>query len=89
MQSSIPVNWANAEDGDTLVHYALEFRYECPKIFVIYTILQAVKPEKNGDKIYNTSTVFNPSGELIAKYSKVSMIEELCNPVKSISTEIK
>ena len=33
--------------------------------------------------------MFNPSGELIAKYSKVSMIEELCNPVKSISTEIK
>ena len=74
LQSSSPVKWANAANGDTLVHYALEFRYKCPKLFVYFT---GSIPEKNGDKIYNTSTVFNPSGELIAKYSKVSMIEEL------------
>ena len=36
LQSSSPVNWASAANGDTLVHYALEFRYKCPKIFVIY-----------------------------------------------------
>ena len=36
LQSSSPVNWASAVNGDTLVHYALEFRYECSKLFVIY-----------------------------------------------------
>ena len=36
LQSSSPVNWASAADGDNLVHYALDFRYKCPKIFVIY-----------------------------------------------------
>ena len=28
-------------------------------------------PERDGDKLYNTCTVFNPDGELIAKYRKV------------------
>lgn len=28
-------------------------------------------PEKDGDKLYNTCTVFDPNGELIAKHRKV------------------
>ena len=29
-------------------------------------------PESDGDKIYNTCTVFNPSGDMLGKYRKVS-----------------
>lgn len=32
-------------------------------------------PEKDGDKLYNTSTVWNPNGELIAKHRKVLAIQ--------------
>ena len=29
-------------------------------------------PEKDGDKVYNTCTVWNPEGNMIAKHRKVS-----------------
>lgn len=32
-------------------------------------------PEKDGDKIYNTCTVFNPNGEMIAKHRKVHLFD--------------
>ena len=32
-------------------------------------------PERDGDKLYNTCTVFNPDGELIAKYRKVCQLK--------------
>lgn len=31
-------------------------------------------PEKDGNKIYNTSTVYNPNGEIIAKHRKVGYL---------------
>ena len=31
-------------------------------------------PESDGDRIYNTCTVFNPSGDILGKYRKVSKI---------------
>ena len=32
-------------------------------------------PETRGGKLYNTATVFSPSGELIAKYSKIHLFD--------------
>ena len=32
--------------------------------------------ERDGNNLYNTSTVWNPSGELIAKFRKVSLTEK-------------
>lgn len=32
-------------------------------------------PESDGDKVYNTALVFNPDGELIAKYRKLHMFD--------------
>lgn len=36
-------------------------------------------PEVDGDGIYNTCTVWNPDGELIAKYRKVLFVENDAN----------
>jgi predicted amidohydrolase len=36
----------------------------------VYTIGSI--PEKDGDNFYNTSTVFDPKGTMIAKHRKVS-----------------
>jgi len=32
-------------------------------------------PERDGDKIYNTATVFNPSGDCVAKHRKVHLFD--------------
>ncbi|RUS75724.1 hypothetical protein EGW08_016506 [Elysia chlorotica] len=32
-------------------------------------------PEKDGDKVYNTCAIYNPSGELIAKHRKVHLFD--------------
>lgn len=32
-------------------------------------------PERRGDKLYNTSTVYSPSGDLIGKYSKIHLFD--------------
>lgn len=32
-------------------------------------------PEKAGDKIYNTCTIFNPNGEMIAKHRKIHLFD--------------
>ena len=42
-------------------------------------------PERDGDKLYNTCTVFNPDGELIAKYRKVCHLKILILKITHIS----
>jgi predicted amidohydrolase len=50
-------------------------------------------PESDGDKIYNTCTVFNPRGDLLGKYRKVSSIHdyqrvEICMIIKEWSLRV-
>ena len=42
-------------------------------LFLLYCLIYALGsiPESDGDKLYNTCTVFNPSGEMLGKYRKV------------------
>jgi predicted amidohydrolase len=44
---------------------------EAAKEHQIYLIAGSI-PEKDGDKFYNTCTIWNPSGELVTKHQKVS-----------------
>jgi predicted amidohydrolase len=37
----------------------------------VYLVAGSI-PEKDGEKLYNTCTVWNPSGELVTKHQKVS-----------------
>ena len=39
-------------------------------------------PEKDGDKLYSTCTVFSPTGAMLGKYRKVSV--DLCTQVVKI-----
>ncbi len=39
-----------------------------------YVVLGSV-PEKDGDKLYNTSYVFDPHGNVVAKYRKIHLFE--------------
>lgn len=49
------------------------------KKFGIYIVSGSIA-ERDGDKIYNTSTIWNPNGELIARHRKASeSIFELMN----------
>ena len=34
-------------------------------------------PEKNGDKIFNTCTVFGPNGDLLTKFRKVERLAKM------------
>lgn len=34
-------------------------------------------PERRGDKLYNTSTAYNPEGEMIMKYVRSNALEFL------------
>ncbi|PNF42006.1 Omega-amidase NIT2 [Cryptotermes secundus] len=40
----------------------------------IYLVAGSI-PEKDGDKLYNTCTVWNPSGELVTKHQKVHLFD--------------
>lgn len=46
------------------------FLSDAAKKHQIY-IIGGTFPEKDGEKFYNTSTVWNPNGDLIAKHRKV------------------
>lgn len=46
---------------------------ECAKKFSIYIVGGSI-PEIEGDRLYNTCTVWNPQGKLIAKHRKVNSI---------------
>lgn len=41
--------------------------------YYYFNILGSI-PERSGNKLYNTSTVFNPEGSMIAKHRKVKII---------------
>lgn len=58
------------EEGD----YSFDFLSNLAKINNIYLVAGSI-PEKEGDKIYNTSYVFDRDGNLIGKHRKVHLFD--------------
>jgi hypothetical protein len=50
----------------------------------VYLVAGSI-PEKDGDGVYNTCTVWNPSGELVTKHQKVSFAFRSIIDVDSIN----
>ncbi|GFR87252.1 omega-amidase NIT2-like [Elysia marginata] len=46
---------------------------EAAKNNAVYVVGGSI-PEKDGDKIYNTCAIYNPSGEMIAKHRKLLLV---------------
>jgi omega-amidase len=46
----------------------------CARQSKIYLVGGSI-PERDGDKLYNTSTVFNPNGELLGKFRKIHLFD--------------
>ena len=40
-------------------------------VFKLYIIIAGSIPERDGEKLYNTALVFNPEGDMVAKFRKV------------------
>lgn len=58
---------------------------ELSKKFSVF-IVGGTIVERDGDNLYNTSTVWNPNGELVARYRKASGKNCLNNLIKSDNT---
>jgi omega-amidase len=47
---------------------------DCARQSKIYLVGGSI-PERDGEKLYNTSTVFNPNGELLGKFRKIHLFD--------------
>ena len=60
------------------MHWVLAYRKSS---FLVYGLSLFVCvgsiPEKDGDKIFNTCTVFGPNGDLLTKFRKVERLVEM------------
>ena len=58
------------------MQYLLNWRYNRSyHAKILYYPIIGSLPERDGDKLYNTCPVFNPSGDLVAKYRKMHLFD--------------
>ncbi|KAI6660548.1 Omega-amidase NIT2 [Oopsacas minuta] len=62
------------EYAETIPGYTTEQLKSLAKELGIYLIGGSI-PERDGDKLYNTTTVFNPSGDMILKFRKIHLFD--------------
>jgi len=62
------------EYAEELPGDSTKFLSQVAKKFGVYLVGGSI-PERDGDKIYNTSTVFDPSGDCIARHRKLHLFD--------------
>uniref|UniRef100_A0A2P2I3B4 omega-amidase n=1 Tax=Hirondellea gigas TaxID=1518452 RepID=A0A2P2I3B4_9CRUS len=63
-----------AEYAETIPGESTEFLSKLAQQFKVWLVGGSM-PERDGDKLYNTSTVFSPTGECVAKHRKVHLFD--------------